>query len=111
MCVDTVRLHAPKRWRSPRRVERHWCDLTKPHVTLEPRWIGFARAAKFRLWRLFGWATGGQWAGFYARLFLDKLRALIMLNILYGASSVHPLMGHGSDMEDRDHPGHFNSSA
>jgi hypothetical protein len=22
-----------------------------------------------------------------------------------------PLMGHGSDMEDRDHPGHFNSSA
>ncbi len=60
---------------------------------------------------LFGWATGGQWAGYYASLFPDKVRALIMLNSLYGGSSVHPLMGHGSDMEDRDHPGHFNSSA
>lgn len=60
---------------------------------------------------LFGWATGGQWAGYFASLFPDKVRALIMLNSLYGGSSVHPLMGHGSDMEDPSHRGHFNSSA
>jgi pimeloyl-ACP methyl ester carboxylesterase len=57
---------------------------------------------------LFGWATGGQWAGYYASVFPEKVSALIMLNSLYGGSSVHPLMGHGSDMEDRDHPGQFN---
>ncbi len=60
---------------------------------------------------LFGWATGGQWAGYYASLFPDKVSALIMLNSLYGGSTVHPLMGHGSDVEDPNHPGHFNSSA
>src|SRR5262249_40947425 len=60
---------------------------------------------------LFGWATGGQWAGYYASLFPGKVGALIMLNGLYGANSPHPLMGHGSDVEDRVHPGHFNSAA
>ena len=60
---------------------------------------------------LFGWATGGQWAGYYASLFPEKVSALILLNSLYGGSSVHPQMGHGSDMEDPNHPGHFNSSA
>jgi len=60
---------------------------------------------------LFGWATGGQWAGYYASLFSERVSALIMLNSLYGARSEHPLMGHGSDMEDKTHPGHFNSAA
>jgi len=60
---------------------------------------------------LFGWATGGQWAGYYASLFPQKVAALIMLNSLYGANSGHPLMGHGSDMEDKARPGHFNSEA
>jgi pimeloyl-ACP methyl ester carboxylesterase len=60
---------------------------------------------------LFGWATGGQWAGFYASLFSEKVSALIMLNSLYGARSEHSLMGHGSGMEDKAHPGHFNSAA
>jgi pimeloyl-ACP methyl ester carboxylesterase len=60
---------------------------------------------------LFGWATGGQWAGYYASLFPEKVGALIMLNSLYGANSAHPLMGHGSDMEDKAHLGHFNSVA
>jgi pimeloyl-ACP methyl ester carboxylesterase len=42
---------------------------------------------------LFGWATGGQWAGYYATLHSDKLSHLILLNALYGADAPHPLMG------------------
>ncbi len=57
---------------------------------------------------LFGWATGGQWAGYYATQHSEKLSHLILLNALYGADSPHPLMGHGSDMEDPAHPGHLN---
>jgi pimeloyl-ACP methyl ester carboxylesterase len=57
---------------------------------------------------LFGWATGGQWAGYYATLHSDKLSHLILLNALYGADVPHPLLGHGSDMEDPAHPGHLN---
>lgn len=57
---------------------------------------------------LFGWATGGQWAGYYASVFPDKVSALILLNSLYGGSSVHPMMGHHSDMEDPQQQGQFN---
>jgi pimeloyl-ACP methyl ester carboxylesterase len=57
---------------------------------------------------LFGWATGGQWAGYYATLYSEKLDHLVLLNALYGADAPHPLMGHGSDMEDPSHPGDFN---
>jgi pimeloyl-ACP methyl ester carboxylesterase len=60
---------------------------------------------------LFGWATGGQWAGYYASVFPQKVAALILLNSLYGGSSLHPVMGHGSDMEDVRHPGQFNRDA
>jgi pimeloyl-ACP methyl ester carboxylesterase len=59
---------------------------------------------------LFGWATGGQWAGYYATLHSDKLSHLILLNALYGADAPHPLMGHGSDMEDPAHTGRLNPS-
>jgi pimeloyl-ACP methyl ester carboxylesterase len=59
---------------------------------------------------LFGWATGGQWAGFYATLHPEKVNHLILLNSLYGVDAPHPLMGHGSDMEDPAHPGHLNPS-
>jgi len=57
---------------------------------------------------LFGWATGSQWAGYYAALYSEKLSHLILLNALYGADAPHPLMGHGSEMEDPAHPGHLN---
>lgn len=60
---------------------------------------------------LFGWATGGQWAGYYASVFPDKVSALIMLNSLYGGSSVHPLMGHHSEMEDPANEGQFNRAS
>jgi len=59
---------------------------------------------------LFGWATGGQWAGYYATLHSGKLSHLILLNALYGADAPHPMMGHGSDMEDPAHPGRLNPS-
>jgi pimeloyl-ACP methyl ester carboxylesterase len=59
---------------------------------------------------LFGWATGGQWAGYYATLHSEKLRHLLLLNALYGADAPHPLVGHGSDMEDPAHPGRLNPS-
>ena len=59
---------------------------------------------------LFGWATGGQWAGYYTSLYPERVSALIMLNSLYTGNSKHPLLGRGSDMEDPQHPGRFNQS-
>ena len=60
---------------------------------------------------LFGWATGGQWAGYYASLYPEKVSALIVLNSLYRGVAAHPFLGHGSDMEDPAHPNHFNRAA
>ncbi len=57
---------------------------------------------------LLGWATGGNWAGYYTSLHSPDVSHLIMLNTLFGADAPHPLMGHGSDMEDRKHPGKLN---
>ena len=60
---------------------------------------------------LFGWATGGQWAGYYASFYPEKVIALILLNSLYRGNSLHPLMGHGWDMEDPAHANQFNPAA
>jgi pimeloyl-ACP methyl ester carboxylesterase len=60
---------------------------------------------------LFGWATGGQWAGYYASLFPEKVSALIVLNSLYRGNSRHPLIGEGSDLEDAAYPKHFNEKS
>ena len=57
---------------------------------------------------LFGWATGGQWAGYYASLYPERVSALITLNSLYSGDSKHSLLGHGSDMDDPQHAGRFN---
>ena len=59
---------------------------------------------------LFGWATGGQWAGYYASLRPEKVSALILLNSLYGGSSQHSMLGHRSSMEEPNHKGHFNQA-
>ena len=59
---------------------------------------------------LFGWATGGFWSGYYATLHSDSIRALIMLNTLYGGSDKHPMLGHGTDLEDPKHAGRVNPS-
>ena len=57
---------------------------------------------------LFGWATGAMWSGFYASLHPEDISHLILLNGLYGGSSHHPMLGHGSSFEDPEHPGAFN---
>lgn len=57
---------------------------------------------------LFGWATGGQWAGYYASLYPEKVSALILLNALYRGDTAEPLVGHGSDLEDHAHAGRYN---
>jgi pimeloyl-ACP methyl ester carboxylesterase len=60
---------------------------------------------------LLGWATGGMWVGYYATLFPDRVSHVVFYNSLYGGSAHHPQLGPGSDMEDPDHPGRFNSLA
>lgn len=57
---------------------------------------------------LFGWATGAQWAGYYASLYPEKVSALILLDALYRGDTAQPLVGHGSDLEDPAHPGRYN---
>ncbi len=36
---------------------------------------------------LFGWATGGQWIGYYACMYPDKISSLILLNSLYSVKA------------------------
>ena len=59
---------------------------------------------------VFGWATGGQWASYYASRRPENLSALIVLNSLYRGAGKHDLIGRGSDLEDPAHPGHFNTA-
>ena len=60
---------------------------------------------------LFGWATGGHWLGFYASLYPETVRHLIILNSLYGAFDKHPTLGIGSDLENPSRRGQFNAGA
>jgi alpha-beta hydrolase superfamily lysophospholipase len=46
---------------------------------------------------LLGWATGGQWAGYYAALHSNKLSHVVIHNALYGANTAQPLVGRGFD--------------
>jgi pimeloyl-ACP methyl ester carboxylesterase len=54
---------------------------------------------------VFGWATGGHWLGFYATLRPERVAHLVMLNTLYGGTDGHPMLGRGSDLEDKENPG------
>ncbi|GLQ52606.1 alpha/beta fold hydrolase [Dyella flava] len=56
---------------------------------------------------LFGWATGGMWAAYYASLYPQQVSHLIMLNALYGGSSklaAHAVLGRGTATSDPAHP-------
>ena len=57
-----------------------------------------------------GWATGGQWLGYYATLYPEKLSHLVMYNSLYGGVATHPNIGRGSNFETPDAPGAFNTA-
>jgi pimeloyl-ACP methyl ester carboxylesterase len=54
---------------------------------------------------VFGWATGGHWLGFYATLHPERVGHLVVLNTLYGGTDGHPMLGRGSDLEDKEQPG------
>jgi len=58
---------------------------------------------------LFGWATGGHWAGYFASIYSDRLGGLVMLNTLYGGAREHAQLGQGSDLADPRHPDRFRS--
>jgi pimeloyl-ACP methyl ester carboxylesterase len=58
---------------------------------------------------LFGWATGGMWASYYASLRPERVGHLVTLNALYGGSSRHPALGYGSAYADPLHPDRLNA--
>lgn len=47
---------------------------------------------------LFGWATGGHWAGMFASLHPGAVTHVVIYNSLYGAERGHPLLGPGGPM-------------
>lgn len=53
---------------------------------------------------LFGWATGGMWASYYASLWPERVGHLIAFNALYGGSNQHPTLGPGSRNADPKQP-------
>jgi pimeloyl-ACP methyl ester carboxylesterase len=53
---------------------------------------------------LFGWATGGMWAAYYAALYPEQVSHLITLNSLYGGSDRHAQLGPGSPVSDPSQP-------
>jgi pimeloyl-ACP methyl ester carboxylesterase len=57
---------------------------------------------------LFGWATGGAWAAYYASLWPERVSRLVTLNALYGATTPHLMLGPHSDTADPEHPDRLN---
>jgi pimeloyl-ACP methyl ester carboxylesterase len=66
------------------------------------------RRSHSRTVALFGWATGGMWAAYYASLAPEQVGHLITLNALYGGSYRHALLGPGSPESDPAHPDQLN---
>lgn len=58
-----------------------------------------------------GWATGGHWAGAYTAKYPQTVDRLVLYNTLYGGTSDHETLGHGSPLEDPHKPGSFNATA
>ncbi|GAA4078699.1 alpha/beta fold hydrolase [Actinomadura miaoliensis] len=52
---------------------------------------------------VYGWATGGHWAGMYASLHSEKVSDLVVHNSLYSGTSRWSLQ---DEYEDPDRPGH-----
>lgn len=59
---------------------------------------------------LLGWATGGMWCGSFASTRPEIVERLALYNALY-RSPDHPSLGHGSGLENPEHPGRFAASA
>ena len=59
----------------------------------------------------FGWATGGHWLGYHAALHPQTISHIVFFITLYPQEPEHPLLGHGSHLEDPDRPGRFHRAA
>jgi pimeloyl-ACP methyl ester carboxylesterase len=59
----------------------------------------------------FGWATGGHWLGYYSALYPDTISHIVFYITLYPAEADHPLLGHGSHLEDPKQHGAFARAA
>jgi len=57
---------------------------------------------------LYGWATGGAWAAYFASLWPERVAHLVTVNALYGATAPHAMLGPGSDTADPAHPDQLN---
>lgn len=83
---------------------RGWEKSTRPDYDTNRRWViacssaeasrDIDAAVSFIIERtgqpqvtLFGWATGGNWLGYYACIYPYKINALIMLNSLYNVKA------------------------
>ena len=53
---------------------------------------------------LFGWATGGHWAGMYAAKYPDAVSHIVLLNTIYGTPGPWSMR---SLVEDAERPGEF----
>jgi pimeloyl-ACP methyl ester carboxylesterase len=62
-------------------------------------WIRARRPGRIAV---FGWATGGHWAGMYAANHPDAVSHLVMLNAIYGTPGAWSMRAR---LEDKDHPG------
>jgi pimeloyl-ACP methyl ester carboxylesterase len=59
---------------------------------------------------LFGWATGGHWAGMFASCYPEVVNHLAILNSLYGRHTGHPTLGPGGRLTDKSDPSRLDSS-
>jgi pimeloyl-ACP methyl ester carboxylesterase len=59
---------------------------------------------------LFGWATGGHWAGMFASRYPEVVSHLAILNSLYGRHTGHPTLGPGGRLTDKSDPSRLDSS-
>jgi pimeloyl-ACP methyl ester carboxylesterase len=58
---------------------------------------------------LFGWATGGHWAGMFASRYPEAVSHLAILNSLYGGHAGHPTLGPGGQLTDPSDPSRLDS--
>jgi pimeloyl-ACP methyl ester carboxylesterase len=57
---------------------------------------------------LLGWGAGGNAVGLYAARKHENVAAVVFYNTLYGGGPAHPLVGKGSELEDKARPGRLN---
>ena len=69
--------------------------------------VDWVRAHRHRPVAVFGWATGGHWAGMFAARHPDAVSHLVMLNALYGTPGAWSMRAR---LEESDRPGRLSDS-